>query len=212
MFKSFTASDKKGSAGPEGRKRGLAVFAALAAPDSGSGVPGTVQRAVKLMLAGAAASTVYLVFGVIVTAGQRNSLINALITSNNAEPKSKQLTLSQIHTLATFYIVETLIIGLIAIALWLWMARMNSGGRNWARITASVLFLLWTYYTYVSIGQTRGAASLIISTVIVLVIWLIGLASLFLLWRPPSTAFFKGRAAAPAAPPPVKPQVKKKAK
>ena len=187
MFKSFAASDKKASGAGGGRKRLLAL------PDSASGAPDTVQRAVKLMLAGAAASTVYLVFGVIVTAGQRNSLINALIANNKTQPVSKQLTLSQIHTLATFYVVETVIIGLIAIALWLWMARMNSGPRNWARITASVFFLLWTYYTYVSIGQTRGAATLITSTVIVLLIWLLGVASLFLLWRPQSTAFFKGQ-------------------
>jgi hypothetical protein len=178
MFKSFTGNDKKA---PAGRKQAVAEQAP----------PSTLQLAVKLMLAGAAVSTVYLVFGVIVTAGARNSLISALIKSNDTEPKSKQLTLSQIHTLATFYVAETAIVGVIAIALWLWMARMNIRGRTWARITASVFFLLWTYYTYVSIGQTRGDATLIISTAFVLLTWVIGVASLYLLWRPQSTAFIK---------------------
>jgi hypothetical protein len=179
MFKSFTASDKKV---PAGRKQAPAEPA-----------PNTVQWAVKLMLAGAAASTVYLVFGVIVTAGQRNALINALIKTNETQPKSKQLTLTQIHSLATFYVVETVIIGVIAIALWLWMARKNAAGRNWARITASVFFLLWTYYTYVSTGQTNGAVTLIISTVIVALTWLIGAVTLVLMWRPQSTLFYKGQ-------------------
>ncbi len=180
MFKSSAGSDKKV---PAGRRQAF--------PDRLLAAPGSVQWAVKLMLAGAAASTVYLVFGVIVTASERSALINALIASNKTQAKSKQLTVSQIHSLATFYVVEVIIIGLIAIALWLWMARMNSAGRNWARITASVFFVLWTYYTYVNIGQTRGAATHIASMVIVLVIWVIGLASLFFLWRPTSTAFFK---------------------
>jgi len=134
-------------------------------------------------------STVYLVFALIVTASIKNSLVRW----NAAQPHAKQLTASQVNSLATYYIVSTIVIGLIAIGLWLWMARMNTGGRNWARIVSSVLFALWSYYTYVSIGQTHGAATLVISTVIVLVTWLIGLASLFLLWRPASSAFFKGQ-------------------
>jgi hypothetical protein len=180
MFKSFTGSDKKV---PAGSKQAVAEPAP----------PHTLEWAVKLMLAGAAVSTIYLVFGVIVTAAGRSSLINALIKSNDTEPKSKQLSLSQIHTLATFYVAETAIVGVIAIALWLFMARMNIRGLNWARITASVFFLLWTYYTYVSIGQTRGDVTLVVSTAFVLLTWVIGVASLYLLWRPPSTAFFKGQ-------------------
>jgi hypothetical protein len=176
MFKSFTASEKKH---PVGRR--------LAAVDPA--LPPTMQWAVRLMLVGAAISTLYLVFAIVITA----SVKSALVTWNATEPKAKQLTTSQINSLATYYIVSTIIIGLIAIGLWLWMARMNSNGRSWARITATVLFVLWSYYTYVSIGQTRGAATLLTSTAIVLVIWVVGLASLFFLWRPASTAFIKSQ-------------------
>jgi len=106
------------------------------------------------------------------------------------------LTASQLNSLATYYIASTIIIGLIAIGLWLWMAKMNTAGRSWARIVSTVLFALWSYYTWVSIGQTHGATTLVVSTVIVLVTWLIGLASLFFLWRPASTAFYKAKAQA----------------
>jgi hypothetical protein len=184
MFKSFTASDKKLPVSSKLSSRSKQPQSSL-----DSEPPATVQWAVKLMLAGAAVSTVSLVFALIVTTSVKSSLVRW----NATEPKAKQLTASQLNSLATYYIVSTIIIGLIAIGLWLWMARMNTAGRNWARITASVFFLLWTYYTYVSIGQTHGAATLITSTAIVLVTWLIGLASLYLLWRPASSAFFKAQ-------------------
>ncbi len=151
--------------------------------------PPPVLQAVRLMLAGAAASTVYLVFAVIVTANVKS----ALTAWNATLPKAKQYTPSQISNAANSYIITTIVIGLIAIALWLWMARKNRAGRGWARITATAFFALWTYYTYVSIGETRGSATFIAALVLVLVIWVIGLGSLYFLWRPASTEFFKSQ-------------------
>jgi len=34
--------------------------------------------------------------------------------------------------------------GLAVVSLWLWMARANGQGRNWARILSTVLFVLAT--------------------------------------------------------------------
>jgi hypothetical protein len=194
MFKSFTeklpASSKPSSRSPQSpkgqRSSKTSQSPKTSQPSPDATPPASVQWAVKLMLAGAAISTVYLVFALIVTASIRGDLVRW----NATEPKAKQLTTSQLNSLATYYIVSTIIIGLIAIGLWLWMARMNIRGRRWARIVATVLFVLWTYYSYVSIGETHGAATLITSTAMVLVTWLIGLASLFFLWRPTSSAFY----------------------
>jgi hypothetical protein len=166
-------------------------FLSVRQPSDGSAPPASVQWAVKLMQAGAAVSTVYLIFALAVTATVKGSLT----TWNAEQAKSKQLTAAQINSIATFYIVSAIVTGLVAIALWIWMAKVNSAGRNWARITASVFFVLWSLYTYNSLGGTRGAATLIISTVIVLVIWLIGLGALFMLWRQESTAFFRAQSA-----------------
>jgi hypothetical protein len=199
MFKSFAeklpTSSKPSSRSPQPSKKGSpqpsksrspqpSKKGAPAAPDPTR--PATLQWAVKLMVAGAAASTVYLVFAIIVTA----SIKTDLSRWNATQPKAKQYTASQLNSLATYYVVSTIVIGLLAIGLWLWMAKMNGNGRKWARIVATVLFALWSYYTYVSIGETHGAATLVTSTGIVLVTWLIGLASLFLLWRPASSAFY----------------------
>lgn len=162
-------------------------FLAVRQPSDGPAPPATVQRAVKLMQAGAAVSTIYLIFAVAVAATVKSSLK----TWNAGQAPAKQLTAAQINSIATFYIVSAIITGVVAIALWLWMAKTNWAGRNWARITASVFFVLWSLYTYNSLGGTRGAPTLIISTVIVLVIWLIGLGALIMLWRQESTAFFR---------------------
>jgi hypothetical protein len=172
MFKSF--ADRLPALG----NRGTGVVNEPEAPQ-------TVQWAVKLMLVGAAISTVFLVFAVIVTSHVKGDL-----EAWNRTLK-KPYSASQISDAANSYVATTIIIGLIAIALWLWMARVNRRGRNWARITATVFFVLWTYYTYVSIGQTRGSATFIAALVLVVAIWIVGLASLFMLWRPTSSEFFR---------------------
>jgi hypothetical protein len=174
MFKSLVASGRKLTSGSS-------------QTSDGSAPPASMQWAVKLMQAGAAASTVYLIFSVAIASTVKSSLTKW----NATQPKAKQLTSAQISTAATDLIVSIIIVGLISIALWLWMARKNNEGKTWARITSTVLFLLWSYYTYNSIASTRGAATLIASTVIVLVIWVIGLGALFMLWRQESSAYFK---------------------
>lgn len=154
---------------------------------SGPLLPTSVRRAVWLMRIGAAASTVYLIFALAVTASEKSSLEKW----NAQQPKAKQLTAAEINSTATYLIVSTIIVGLIAVALWIWMARMNSRGRSWARMTSSAFFILWTVYAYSSVGSVRGPATLVVSTIIVLVIWLIGLCALFFLWRPDASEYFK---------------------
>jgi uncharacterized membrane protein (UPF0136 family) len=69
------------------------------------------------------------------------------------------------------------------IALWLWMARANSQGRNWARIVSTVLFVLATLHLFGNKG--------VVPVVFAVLTWLVGLAAVWLLWRPTSSAFFK---------------------
>jgi hypothetical protein len=177
MFKSFTASDKRvatGSKRPAGDKQSLA---GPAAP------PATVQRAIMAMYGGAATSTVYLI-AALVTMG---SLKSALASANKTA--KHPLTASQINGEATGYIIYVVFVGLVAIALWLWMARMNGQGKSWARVTATVLFCLWTINTVGTVTQTR----LILAMVFPVIAWLLGLGAVFLLWRPDSAAFFKSQ-------------------
>lgn len=185
MFKSFTASDKKQPAKPG--RTGPAELAGPQAP------PAPVHRAARLMQAGAVVSTLSLIFTVIGSF----SLKHNMMTANAQKLADHQITASQISSTATGLIVYTIVIGLVSIGLWLWMARMNEAGRRWARITASVFFALWSLYTYSVIGELHGGvtvtATLIVSLILILALWVIGAATVFYLWRPASTAYFKAQ-------------------
>ena len=185
MFKSFTASDKKQPAKP-----GRAGSADLASPPT---PPAPVHRAARLMQAGAAVSTLSLIFTVIGSF----SLKHNMMTANAQKLQQHQITESQISNTATGLIVYTILVGLVSIGLWLWMARMNEAGRRWARITASVFFALWSLYTYSVLGELHGGvtvtATLIVSLILILALWVIGAATVFYLWRPASTAYFKAQ-------------------
>ena len=181
MFKSFTASDKKPSA-RSGR-----------AQPEGQGPPVPVRRAVRLMQAGAVGSAISLIFTVIGSFSLKSNMISA----NAQKLKDHHITTSQISNTATALIVYTIIVGLFSIGLWLWMARKNEAGRNWARITASVFFALWSLYTYSVLGELHGGVTvtgtLIVSLILILGLWVVGVATVFQLWRPTSTAYFKSQ-------------------
>ena len=132
----------------------------------------TVRAAVKLMYAGAAVSTVNLV------------ILLALI----GDIKVSQL-------LNTPFITVSIAWSLAPLALWLWMARENGRGRNWARIVSTVLFGAATLDLTGPFGSPGIRLSLVPviagSPTVPVLYWLVGLAVVWLLWRPASSAFFR---------------------
>jgi hypothetical protein len=139
--------------------------------------PVSVQRAVKLMYVGAAVSTVSLVVSLVSIGGTKAAI----------RKQRPSLTVAQVNQLNTFIIALALISGLVGVALWLWMARANGQGRNWARIVSSVLFFLATLDLYGVLSQPKT----LIGLVFPVLTWLVGLGAIILLWRKESTAFFK---------------------
>ncbi|HEY0999671.1 MAG TPA: hypothetical protein VGD83_08535, partial [Streptosporangiaceae bacterium] len=143
--------------------------------------------AVKLMSAGAAVSAVGLIIGL--------ALISVDI---KAAVRGRFLD----HSLAAhkpLIITVWIVFGLVVIALWLWMARANGQGRNWARILSTVLFGLATLqlrgdFTQ-PVSHTGSAATVLYygGTTLVAAAWLTGAAAVWLLWRPASSGFFKPR-------------------
>ena len=91
-----------------------------------------VLNAVKLMYVGAAVSTVSLVISLVSIGGTKEAI-------KKAKPS---LTAAQVNQLNTFIIALAVVSGVIGVALWLWMARKNEQGKNWARILSTVLFAL----------------------------------------------------------------------
>ncbi len=100
------------------------------------------------------------------------------------------------HRLTPAPLIITLVIlaGLALIALWLWMARATTQGRNWARILSTVLFGLATLELLSALEVTGkdGVAQAFFAALT----WLSGLGAVWLLWRPASSAFFKSARAA----------------
>ena len=138
--------------------------------------PQSVLNAVKLMYAGAAVSTVSLIVSLVDISGTKSAI-------RKARPS---LTATQVNQLNTFIISLAIISGVIGIALWLWMARANGQGRNWARIVSTVLFGLATLDLFGVVSQPKTLLGLVFP----LLTWLIGAGAVFLLWRGESTAFF----------------------
>jgi hypothetical protein len=141
--------------------------------------PPTIVNAVKLMYAGAAVSTVSLIVSLVSIGGTKAEI-------RKAKPS---LTAAQVSQLNTFIIALALLSGIVGIALWLWMARANSQGKNWARIVSTVLFCLATLDLVGVVGEPKTVLGLIFP----LLTWLIGAATVVLLWRSASNAFFKSQ-------------------
>jgi hypothetical protein len=148
--------------------------------------PAPVLTAVKLMYAGAAVTAVELIIGlaliiVDIKAAARGRFLGHSLTAPQMRP-----------LIITVWIVFSLVV----IALWLWIARANGQGRNWARILSTVLFGLATLQLRnpQPQGSPAGSGATVLyygGTALFVAAWLIGAAAVWLLWRPASSAFFK---------------------
>ena len=139
--------------------------------------PPPVMNAVKLMYVGAAVSTVSLIISLADIGGVKTAI-------KKAKPS---WTAAQVNQYDRFLITVAIVSGVIGIALWLWMARANNQGKNWARILSTVLFCLATLDLIGVFSQPKTVLGLVFP----LLTWLVGLGAVFLLWRPESSAFFK---------------------
>ena len=143
--------------------------------------PPSGVMAVRLMYAGAVVSAVSLVVGLTTVSSLRTAL-------HKSRPS---LTPSQLHDLQNIVVVGSVVIGLISIGLWVWMALMNKAGKSWARIVATVLFGLDTLFLLLGVVRAGAAASSVVS----ILIWLIGLGTVILLWRKDSSEYFTAQSA-----------------
>jgi hypothetical protein len=138
-------------------------------------VPAPVLTAVRLMYAGALVSAVTLIISLAVA-------IDDVAAAARGRWLGYTLTAARLGQHKPLIIMLVVISGLAVIALWLWMARANGQGRNWARILSTVLSVL----AVLELTGNRGLAQLFWAATT-----LTGLAAVWLLWRPASRAFFR---------------------
>ena len=141
--------------------------------------PNSVQTAVRLMYAGAGISAISFILGLVTIGSVRHTL----------EKQNPTYSASKISSLVNAEIAIVVVAGVIGVGLWLWMVWANKRGKNWARITGTVFFGLYTLdLIFVAARAASG-----ISTVFAIVTWLVGLGATIMLWRRDSTAFFKNQ-------------------
>lgn len=153
---------------------------------SGPPVPQSVARAVRVMYVGAVASLIGIVIDLITV----NSLKDKLVTSVNKN--GTKLTSTQVTRREDLAIGALIVMGLIAIALWTWMARGNQAGKSWARIVATVIFGIDTIGVISDINGSSALAGSLATRIYGVVVWLIGLIAIILLWQRASSGYFRG--------------------
>lgn len=149
-------------------------------------VPQTVQNAFYLMLAGAALQLI----GVIVGLTEVNKIKDSIRTQNLG------YTETQVDNASHVIIGAIVVIGLIEIGLWIWMAFANRGGKNWARITATVFFGVSSLFFVIGLAASGASAASTakvsgLSTALSVASWLVGLVTVILLWNKQSGPYFK---------------------
>ena len=141
-------------------------------------VPPQVANAVKVMYVGAVTSILGIVIDILT--------VNA--TKTAIEKRSHNLTASQVNSTQHVLVIGFIVGGVIAAAIWIFLARACQRGHSWARTTATVLFGLATVDTIIGVSAPLAGTVKIWG----LVVWLVGLTAVTFLWRRASTDFFKG--------------------
>ncbi len=145
--------------------------------------PTSIRTAVRLMWAGAALSVVSLLVGLLSLGSIKNNIRDSLDDNGS-------YTQSDLDTAYHVAVVTLIVVGIVGIAVWLWMARANGEGRRAARIIASVLggLNILSFLLMLAQGQATSIEVLFQAVSVVLAI-----SILFLLWRRESTDFYNAR-------------------
>jgi hypothetical protein len=163
----------------------------MPAPQPKPPPPDTVRNAFRLMLAGAALQAV----GIISALAQINTIRDMI--RDRVRERSDASTID-VDSVVNVSIASIIVVGLIGVGLWLWMAYANRAGKNWARITATVFFAISTLSLLSNIAirtsdstMSVGSSGTAFGTVLNVVLWLVGLAAIIMLWHSRSGPYFK---------------------
>ena len=144
--------------------------------------PSSILNAVRLMYLGAALSAIGFILGLLTQGSLRDDIAD----------QNPDFDAGELDTAVTVAIVFTVIVGLLAVGLWIWMAETNRRGRKWARIVATVLGGLNIVLTLISLSQNTG-----VGTFLNIISILLAGTILWFLYRPESNRYYDGVAGTP---------------
>ena len=139
--------------------------------------PASLLRAVKVMYAGAILGPIHTVLYVITPGATKRAI----------EAKHPFWPASLVSTTAGIAVIGGAVIALMAAVLYVWIARSCRSGKNWARVTGTVLFVFAVLLAAYNFGPgVETTLSMIFNCAGVL----IGLAAVVLLWQRSSSTYF----------------------
>lgn len=148
--------------------------------------PQNVRYAVWLMYAGAALSLISIFFGF----GGRDELRSQ--AAQQLKDSGTKVTPDQIDAAVNVSLALSVVIGLIAVALWLLIARKCGDGRNWARLLGTILGVLNVLLTATSLGgaSVTGVGDAGLQSIVSVLMAAVALVVVVLLWTNPSRTWF----------------------
>ncbi|WP_462417303.1 hypothetical protein [Kytococcus sp. Marseille-QA3725] len=150
------------------------------------GKPKPVRTAVKLMWLGAVLSLLGLLPGLFMQDQIREN------AKQQAEARGEALDSSALDAAVAIGIGTAIVLGLIGALLWVLHAWANSKGMNWARITGTILGVLYIVFTLggLLLGSAMGTGGNLLGTIISLLTAALAAVIIFLMWRPENRAFY----------------------
>jgi hypothetical protein len=142
--------------------------------------PPPLATAVKLMYVGAGLSAISSVSNLF----QRDEFREEIAENDSS------LTEDEVDTAVNVAMGINVVVGLLVVGLWIWMARTNERGQSWARVTATVLGGLSILSLLVSLGVGQATA---VSAVLGVVSLALAAVILYLLYRPESSRYYEAR-------------------
>ncbi len=139
--------------------------------------PPSVRSAVKVMYAGAVTSLLGIIIDIFALSATKSAIAR----------RSPNLSASQVNSIEHVLVAGFIIGGVIAVVAWIVLARASKAGHNWARITGTVLFALYTVDTIGELATPVAGAV----TIWAVIVWLVALTAIVFLWRRSSTDYFK---------------------
>lgn len=144
--------------------------------------PSSIRTAVRLMYLGAALSVLW----TLLVLPQRDVLRDQL------EGQNVDLDPADLDAFVNTFVTLLVVLGVVSVGLWLWMAFANRRGRPWARVVATILGVLGVVAGVFGLFQPLGLGMLLNLGLLVL-----AGAILFLLYRPESSAYYRAASSPP---------------
>ncbi|AKU17626.1 hypothetical protein [Luteipulveratus mongoliensis] len=146
--------------------------------------PKSIDLAVKLMYAGAGLAVINIILAFFMKGTIKDKVREQLEKDNKS--------LDDLDTIVNSAIIVSVVVGLIAVALWIFMARSNDAGKSWARIVATVLGGLSILSFLGSLTQDTTTGVTLAFSIISLIL---AAAILFFLWKKESSQYYAAKSA-----------------